>query len=68
MRYELYYQPSIQGRGEFIRLPLEDSGADYVDVARDPNFGRPGIMKFLEDPSLEPVSYTHLTLPTIYSV
>jgi len=53
MRYELYYQPSIQGRGEFIRLALEDVGADYVDVARAPNFGRPGIMKFLEDPSLE---------------
>jgi glutathione S-transferase len=53
MRYELYYQPSIQGRGEFIRLALEDSGADYIDVARDPNFGRPGIMKFLEDASLE---------------
>jgi glutathione S-transferase len=53
MRYELYYQPSIQGRGEFIRLALEDGGADYVDVARDPQFGRPGIMKFLEDPSLE---------------
>ena len=53
MRYELYYQPSIQGRGEFVRLPLEDAGADYVDVARDPSFGRPGIMKFLEDPSLE---------------
>lgn len=53
MQYELYYQPSIQGRGEFIRLALEDAGADYIDVARDPNFGRPGIMKFLEDPSLE---------------
>jgi glutathione S-transferase len=53
MRYELYYQPSIQGRGEFVRLPLEDSGADYVDVARDPKFGRPGIMKFLENPSVE---------------
>jgi glutathione S-transferase len=53
MRYELYYQPSIQGRGEFIRLPLEDTGADYVDVARDPKFGRPGLMKMLEDPSLE---------------
>ena len=53
MRYELYYQPSIQGRGEFIRLALEDAGADYVDVARAPNFGRPGIVKFLEDPSLE---------------
>ena len=32
--YELYYWPSIQGRGEFIRLALEDAGADYVDVAR----------------------------------
>ena len=53
MQYELYYQPSIQGRGEFIRLALEDAGADYIDVARDPNFGRPGIMKLLEDPSLE---------------
>jgi glutathione S-transferase len=53
MRYELYYQPAIQGRGEFIRLALEDAGADYVDVARDPEFGRPGIMKFLEDASLE---------------
>lgn len=53
MRYELYYQPSIQGRGEFIRLALEEAGADYVDIARDPNFGRPGIMKFLENPALE---------------
>jgi glutathione S-transferase len=34
MRYELYYWPSIQGRGEFIRLAFEEAGADYVDVAR----------------------------------
>jgi glutathione S-transferase len=34
MRYELYYWPNIQGRGEFVRLALEDAGADYVDVAR----------------------------------
>jgi glutathione S-transferase len=34
MRYALYYWPSIPGRGEFIRLALEDAGADYVDVAR----------------------------------
>jgi glutathione S-transferase len=34
MRYALYYWPSIQGRGEFIRLALEEAGADYVDVAR----------------------------------
>ena len=36
MRYELYYWPSIQGRGEFIRLALEAAGADYTDVARLP--------------------------------
>jgi glutathione S-transferase len=33
-RYALYYWPSIQGRGEFIRLALEDAGAAYTDVAR----------------------------------
>jgi len=35
--YDLYYWPSIQGRGEFVRLALEDAGADYVDVARKKN-------------------------------
>jgi glutathione S-transferase len=34
MRYELYYWPQIQGRGEFVRLALEEAGADYIDVAR----------------------------------
>ena len=34
MSYRFYYWPSIQGRGEFVRLALEDAGADYVDVAR----------------------------------
>src|SRR6185312_10350761 len=34
MRYELFYWPSIQGRGEFVRLALEDAGAAYDDVAR----------------------------------
>ena len=34
MRYELYYWPGIQGRGEFVRLPLEAAGARYTDVAR----------------------------------
>ncbi len=35
--YQLYYWPGIQGRGEFVRLMLEDAGASYVDVARLPN-------------------------------
>ena len=34
MRYELYYWPTIQGRGEFVRLALEEAGCAYVDVAR----------------------------------
>ena len=34
MKYELYYWPGIQGRGEYVRLALEDAGADYADVAR----------------------------------
>src|SRR3954452_8292614 len=34
MRYQLYYWSTIQGRGEFVRLALEEAGADYVDVAR----------------------------------
>lgn len=57
MRYELYYQPTIQGRGEFVRLALEDAGADYVDIARDPSVGRAGIMKVLEDRSVKTPSF-----------
>ncbi len=50
MRYELYYWPTIQGRGEFVRLALEEIGADYVDVARKPgkSGGVPGMMTFLD--------------------
>src|SRR5260370_7977947 len=48
MRYELYYWPSIQGRGEFVRLALEEVGADYQDVARLPQKGVPALMRFLE--------------------
>jgi len=40
MTYELYYWPSIQGRGEFVRLALEEAGAPYVDVARERGPGR----------------------------
>ena len=47
MRYELYYWPMIQGRGEFVRLALEEAGADYVDVARRKN-GMAAMMKLME--------------------
>ena len=36
MAYELFYWPGIQGRGEFVRLALEEAGEDYEDVARGP--------------------------------
>ena len=39
MVYELYYWPSIQGRGEFVRLALEEADASYIDVARKPGSG-----------------------------
>lgn len=51
MKYELYYWPGIQGRGEFVRLALEDAGAEYVDVAlvpEDKGGGVPAMMHFLE--------------------
>ena len=47
MRYELYYWPEIQGRGEFVRLALEEGGADYVDVARRRGYGADAMMKFM---------------------
>ena len=53
MRYELYYWPGIQGRGEFIRLALEEAAADYVDVARGKR-GTPAMMKMMEARSATP--------------
>jgi len=35
-KYQLHYWPTIQGRGEFVRLALEYAGIPYVDVARLP--------------------------------
>lgn len=52
MRYELYYWPGIQGRGEFIRLALEDAGADYVEVARQLQ-GMASMSRLMESPSVK---------------
>jgi glutathione S-transferase len=51
MVYRLYYWPEIQGRGEFVRLALEEADAGYVDVARESGkgFGVAAMMRFLED-------------------
>ena len=45
---ELYYWPGIPGRGEFVRLLLEDAGAAYVDVARERKNGLTAMLRFLE--------------------
>ena len=50
MKYRLYYWPGIQGRGEFVRLALEEGGASYVDVAGVPESrggGVPAILRML---------------------
>jgi len=49
MRYELYYWPDAQGRGEFIRLALEEAGADYVDVGRRGQRGVDAMLKLMNN-------------------
>ena len=53
MRYELYYWPSIQGRGEYVRLALEDAGAEYADVARGER-GMAAMMRMMEAKTATP--------------
>jgi len=48
MAYELYYWPTIQGRGEFVRLALEEAGARYIDVARTDG-GEDAMLGYLDD-------------------
>jgi glutathione S-transferase len=50
MTYELYYWPGIQGRGEFIRLALEEGGARYREVgalSEREGGGVPAILRML---------------------
>ena len=55
MRYELYYGNTNQGRGEFVRLALEEARADYVDVAREsgPGLGPDAIVPYLRGTDVE---------------
>jgi glutathione S-transferase len=51
MLYRLYYWPGIQGRGEYVRLALEEAGARYLDLALVPaerGGGVPALEKFLQ--------------------
>jgi glutathione S-transferase len=45
--YVLYYWPTIQGRGEFVRLALEEAGIPYADVAREKK-GMPALMASID--------------------
>ena len=56
MTYELYYWPGIQGRGEFVRLALEEAGAPYRDLALVPEAsggGAAALVKILNASSLK---------------
>ena len=60
MPYELYYWPTIQGRGEFIRLALEEAGADYLDIARLPErrgMGLPAMLACLDGAATPQAAY-----------
>ena len=52
MRYELYYWAGIQGRGEFVRLALDEAAADYVDVAREAD-GERAMLRLLDGKDVE---------------
>jgi len=52
MAYELYYWAGIQGRGEFVRLALEEAGVEYIDVARQPD-GESAMARFLGGNAVE---------------
>ncbi|MBV8512109.1 MAG: glutathione S-transferase family protein [Xanthobacteraceae bacterium] len=56
MPYELYYWPSNQGRGEFVRLALEDAAAEYIDIGRlseAEGGGVPAILKLMNAPEIK---------------
>jgi glutathione S-transferase len=54
MGYELYYWPGSQGRGEFIRLALEEAEADYVDVTRARKGGMDAMMRLMNGRQVTP--------------
>lgn len=60
MAYELFYWPTIQGRGEFVRLALEASGANYVDVSRQD--GGKAMQALIEDAATPPFAPPFLRL------
>ena len=60
MSYELWYWPSVPGRGEFVRLALEAYGLDYIDKARDPAIGEDGLIADMKARDPEPFAPPYL--------
>jgi glutathione S-transferase len=65
MRYELFYWPGIQGRGEFVRLALEEAAADYVDVGRVPASRGGGERALLRILAGRDGAHPHFALPVL---
>jgi glutathione S-transferase len=63
VKYERYYWPTIQGRGEFVRLALEDAGAEYIDVARVPASAGGGTNALLQWMDAPPVGHPPFAPP-----
>ena len=59
MKYELYYWPMIQGRGEYVRLALEEADVAYVDVARGSG-GSSAMMRMMEKGDTPPFAPPYL--------
>jgi len=55
--YLLYYWPTIQGRGEFVRLALEEAGVSYQDVARQPKTGMPAMLATIDGAQTPQAAY-----------
>jgi glutathione S-transferase len=67
-RYELHYWPSIQGRGEFVRLALEYADIDYIDIARlpaDQGGGEAALMHFINTKNLHTPPFAPPVLQTV---
>jgi glutathione S-transferase len=52
MALHVYYWPGLQGRGEFVRLALEETKTPYRDIGRDGKAGMAEMLKFLSAENL----------------
>ncbi|KQM20336.1 glutathione S-transferase [Sphingomonas sp. Leaf24] len=60
MSYDLWYWPTIQGRGEFVRLAMEGAGIAYRDRARED--GVEAMLAMLERHPRPPFAPPYLSL------